>query len=243
MVRVELRATFGTVPELYDRARPTYPSELIADLRALTAGDRLLEIGCGTGKATRALVAAGFDVTCVELSDELAALARRNVPGARVEVADVEQWQGGPFDVVAAFTAFHWLVDGFGTAARLLSEGGSLAVVKTVHVLGDDAFFVEAQEDYDAVVPSPDNQPPPRPNEIEELELAAPFDRVAERRYLREIEYTPDAFIAVLSTYSGNIALPAAQREELFRRLHARASAQGTVRKLYVFALTVARKR
>jgi trans-aconitate methyltransferase len=128
MVRVELRETFGTVPELYDRARPTYPAELVADLRSLTVGDRLLEIGCGTGKATAALVAAGFDVTCVELSDRLAEVARRNVPTARIEVADVERWQGGPFDVVAAFTAFHWLADGYATAARLLRDGGSLAV-------------------------------------------------------------------------------------------------------------------
>jgi SAM-dependent methyltransferase len=243
MVRVELRATFGTVPELYDRARPTYPPELIGDLRASTRGDRLLEIGCGPGKATAALVAAGFDVTCVELSDRLAALARTNVPQARIEVADAERWQGGPFDVVAAFTAFHWLADGYATAARLTRDGGSLAVVKTVHVLGDDRFFVEAQEDYDAVVPSPDSGPLPLPDEVEALELEPPFELVADRRYLREIEYTPDDFIAVLGTYSGHIALPAAQRAELFRRLHARASAHGTVRKLYLFALTVACKR
>jgi SAM-dependent methyltransferase len=242
MVRVELRATFGRVPELYDRARPSYPPELFADLRALTDGDQLLEIGCGTGKATAALVAAGFDVTCVELSDRLAAVARRNVPEARIEVADVERWHGGPFDVAAAFTAFHWLVDGYATAARLLRARGSLAVVKTVHVLGDDRFFVDAQEDYDAVVPSPENRPPPLPDEVEALELRPPFELVADRRYVREIVYTPDELVAVLSTYSGNIALPTEQRDELFRRLHARAAAQGTVRKLYVFALTVARR-
>ena len=242
MVRVELRATFGTVAAQYDRARPTYPAELFSDLRGLTEGDRLLEIGCGTGKATTALLAAGFDVTCVELSEELAAVARRNAPQAHVEVADVEQWEGGPFDVAAAFTAFHWLVDGYATAARLVRDGGWLAVVKTVHVLGDDRFFLDAQEDYDAVVPGPDNRPPPRPDEVEELPLEPPFELVADRRYLREIEYTPDELIAVLGTYSNNIARPAAQRDELFRRLHARASAQGTVRKLYVFALTLARK-
>src|SRR5262249_3102688 len=45
MVRVEPRATFGTVAEAYDRARPTYPAELFEDLRDLTEGNRLLEIG------------------------------------------------------------------------------------------------------------------------------------------------------------------------------------------------------
>jgi hypothetical protein len=45
------------------------------------------------------------------------------------------------------------------------------------------------------------------------------------------------------SPYSAHIARPGPQRDELFRRLHARASAQGTVRTVYVFALTVAVKR
>jgi len=243
MVRVELRRTFGTVAGLYDRARPTYPDELFADLRALTDGDRLLEIGCGTGQATRGLAAAGFDVTCVELSQDLAALARRNVPTARVEVADAEHWSGGPFDVVAAFTSFHWLADGYGTAARLLREDGRLALGGTVHVLGDDRFFVDAQADYDAVVPDPANAPPPRPEEVADLELDPRFELAARRRYVREIEYTPDAYIDLLATFSSNIALPAEQRDELFRRLHDRAAAQGTVRKLYLFVLTIARYR
>ena len=242
MVRVHecLRTTFGTVPEQYDRARPGYPAALFDDLVALTGGGRLLEIGCGTGQATRDLVGRGFEVTCVDLSADLVALARVNVPGATYVVADAETWQDGPFDVVASFTAFHWLADGCATAARLLRPGGALAVVETHHVLGDDAFFAEAQEDYDAVVPRPDNRPPPRPEEQGDLELdASLFERATVRRHQAEIEYTPDEYIDLIGTYSNNLALPAAQRAELFRRLHARAAAQGTVRKLYVFALTV----
>jgi ubiquinone/menaquinone biosynthesis C-methylase UbiE len=50
-----LRASFDDVAERYDRARPGYPAELFDDLAALTglrAGDRVLEIGPGTGQAT-----------------------------------------------------------------------------------------------------------------------------------------------------------------------------------------------
>ena len=85
MDRVGLRATFDEVPELYDRARPTYPDALFDDLGALVGdrprhgGLRLLEIGPGTGKATVALVARGYEVTAVELGERLAAVARRNV--------------------------------------------------------------------------------------------------------------------------------------------------------------------
>ena len=73
--REELRQTFGQAAERYDRARPEYPEELFDDLVALaglTPGDRLVEVGCATGKATRPLAGRGFRITCVELGAELA---------------------------------------------------------------------------------------------------------------------------------------------------------------------------
>lgn len=244
--RERLRVTFGRVPELYDRARPSYPAELFDDLRAQTTGERLLEIGCGTGQATRDLVARGFDVTCVDLSPELAELARRNVPGAEVVVADVEQWHGPEFDVVASFTAFHWLAPEtrYLTAARLLRGGGTLAVVHTHHVRNDDPFWVASEAEYREFFPRPDNRPMPLPDEVSELEIDRElFEPVAMQRYAVETEYTPDAYIALVSTYSEYIALPAARRADLLPRVRARISEQGTVRKLVLYELTLARKR
>lgn len=63
--RETLRRTFETAADLYDAARPSYPAELFDDLVSLAGlkrGDRLLEIGCATGKATRALLERGFSV-------------------------------------------------------------------------------------------------------------------------------------------------------------------------------------
>ena len=47
------------------------------------------------------------------------------------------------------------------------------------------------------------------------------------------LTYTADAYVAVLGTFSDNLAIPAEQREELFRRIHARIAARpsGTVTK------------
>jgi SAM-dependent methyltransferase len=244
--REQLRVAFGRVAEQYDRARPSYPPQLFDDVAELTEGRRLLEIGCGTGQATRDLVARGFDVTCVDLSPELAALARRNVPEAEIVVGDVEAWAGAEFDVVASFTAFHWLAPEtrFETAARLLRPGGTLAVVHTHHVLNDDPFWPASQADYDEVVPRPDNGPPPLPDELAELEVdESLFELRARRRYPVETRYDADEYLALIGTYSENIALPDAQRAELFRRLHERVAAQGTLRKLVIYALTAARRR
>src|SRR5260370_36469389 len=73
---------FNEVPQLYDRVRPTYPDELFADLAAITGMDRrssVLEVGCGTGQATRSLAALGYPVTAIEPGAGMAALARQRL--------------------------------------------------------------------------------------------------------------------------------------------------------------------
>ena len=252
--RERLHETFGSVAELYDRARPEYPAAVfddLAELARLEPGSRVLEIGPGTGKATIELARRGYAVTGVELSPELAEVARRNVPEAMFVVADFESWEPreGGFDAVAVFNAFHWIAPEtrYAKPARLLRPGGTLAVVGAPHVLPEDGdpFFAEVQEDYDAVVPHPDNHPPPRPDEIEgwaaEWRASGFFEDVEERHHLVAIPYTADEFIAVLGTFSDNLALPAEQREELFRRIHTRITArpEGTVTKHHLLVLTV----
>src|SRR5215472_9341762 len=93
-----LRDTFDRAADLYQRARPDYPDELLDDVvtvAGLTTGNRLLEVGCATGKATLPLARRGFRITCVELGAHLAEAARRNLAGLDVEVVEgrFEDWQ------------------------------------------------------------------------------------------------------------------------------------------------------
>jgi SAM-dependent methyltransferase len=258
--RRRLRATFEEVPELYERARPLYPPELFDDLVAyarLKEGSRVLEIGCGTGQATLPLAERGLEVVCVELGAGLAAFARRKLAGfPRVEVVQAvfEDWEAeeASFDAVVAFTAFHWLDPEvkYSKPARLLRPGGALAVAETDHVQveGGDPFWPEVQADYDAVVPSDENRPPPRPEEVDELraeiEETGLFGDVEVRRYLADVTYTAEEYIGVLGTYSPNLAMEPATRERLFDRIRRRVEARpgGRVRKTYLFTLNLARR-
>jgi protein-L-isoaspartate O-methyltransferase len=77
--REPLRRTFDSAADLYEAARPSYPAELFDDLvelAELKARDRLLEIGCATGKATRFLLERGASIVCVEMGAQLAERAR-----------------------------------------------------------------------------------------------------------------------------------------------------------------------
>jgi SAM-dependent methyltransferase len=258
--RIRLRATFDEVAELYEQARPGYPAEVFDDLLALTglaAGHRVLEIGCGTGQATRTLAERGLEVVCVELGANLAAVARRVLGGyERVRVVN-EPFEGyvdrEGFAAVTAFTAFHWLDPGSRCeqAASLLQPGGSLAVVETQHVLlpAGGGFWRAVQRDYDDLLGQRAGGPPPPaeavPSLESEIEASHRFGPVEVRRYEWQVEHTADDYIAVLETYSGHRTMEPVVREELFRRIRQRIAEEPgeRIRKTYAAALTVARLR
>jgi SAM-dependent methyltransferase len=258
--RHRLRATFEGVAELYDRARPRYPAEVFEDFRAVTGlgpGARVVEIGCGTGQATRALAERGFEVVAVELGSRLAALAQDNLAAFdNVEIVNAafETWQPrqADFDAAASFTAFHWIDPHvrYGRVASLVRRSGALAIFEAPHVLlqDGDPFWAEVQEDYDAVIPHPDNRPPPPPDEVgdlaAEIDGSGYFHTVAVRRRLWQVTYTADEYVALLGTFSPNLALDPETRRRLFDRIRRRIESrpEGTVTKTRLATLNVARR-
>jgi SAM-dependent methyltransferase len=226
-------------------------------LAGLAPGDRVLEVGCGSGKATPGLAERGLEVVCIELGAGLAAVARRNLapyPRVRVVEAPFESWEndGPPFAAVAAFNSFHWVdpTVRYPKAASLLKPHGALAVAGYVHVLpaDGDPFFLDVQADYEAVLPGEDHRPPPDPGDVEELsgeiEGSGLFRVVGHRRRVVDIVYTADEYLAVLETFSGHRALDADHRPELLTRIRRRIESRpgGRVRKSYLMVLTVARR-
>lgn len=216
-----------------------------------------MEIGPGTGQATQALAEHGFEITGVELGEQLAAAARRKLsrfPNVEIVTANFETWEPevAGFDAVVAFTAFHWIDPEmrFEKPARLLRHGGALAVVATKHVLpaGSDSFWVEVQADYDAVVPSPDNRPPPAPEDVadlsEEIDASGVLRTVAVRRYFWDLSYTADEYLAVLDTYSGHRTIEEPKRRELYERIRRRIEERPgrSVRQTRLGMLNVARR-
>jgi SAM-dependent methyltransferase len=247
--------TFDTAAELYEQARPGYPPALFVDLSAAlgtrAAHARVLEIGAGTGQATRGLLDQGWSVVALEPGARLAAVARRVLAGrGDVEVVEqpFERWDPRdrePFDLVLAATSWHWVDPrvGYRRAAEVLRPGGHLAVVATEHVLppdGDD-FFRQVEAAYDEVGLGDGRGGPAHPDTIEPPDVAALrasgcFEEPAVRRYLWALDYTADEYVALLSTYSNHIAATPEQRATLFAAVRHLIGGRpsGTVRKHYL---------
>jgi SAM-dependent methyltransferase len=101
---------FDAIGDRYDEAFPHKEGQVAGGkwlAEQLPPGSHVLDLGCGTGLPTaRQLVEAGHRVTGIDLSPEMVKLARENVPEGdfrRMDIADVEKQELGPFDGVAAF--------------------------------------------------------------------------------------------------------------------------------------------
>lgn len=224
--------SFNEVAALYDRARPGYPPELVEDVFRLTglgAGDRVLEIGCGTGQMTVPLARHGVRLTALEPGNALAAVARRNFAGyptVQVLESTFEAYRlpQTPFDLVISATAFHWIDPGVRVvkAARALRPGGYLAVVETHWGAGRerDPFSVRSQDCYlrwdpearpGFLPPTLDELPSTRP----ELEEASAFEPVQRRLYEQVNRYCSEGYLDLLRTFSNVLGLDGQAREGL----------------------------
>jgi len=131
---------FDEIADEYDRRRPAYPDELIDQacrVAGIGSGDRVLEVGCGSGQLTRGLVARGLHVTVLEPGKSLIALARQNLEGAgEVEFVNAQFEDAllprAQFAAVFSASAFHWVDPkiSWQRAADVLVAGGTLALVQ-----------------------------------------------------------------------------------------------------------------
>jgi SAM-dependent methyltransferase len=124
--------SFALVADAYERARPGYPEEAVRWLVGDTPCD-VVDVGAGTGKLTRSLVALGHRVTAIEPLPEMLELLIAAAPGAfdLLGSAEVIPLPDASADVVTSAQAFHWFDHAVALPeiARVLRPNGRLALV------------------------------------------------------------------------------------------------------------------
>ena len=142
---MEPRFTFDRIAGLYDSARAGYPDAVFERLAKLAEpGRSVLEIGCGTGKATVGLAAQGLTILALDPGPSMIAQARNNLgddADVRFVTSTFEAWipDAANFDLIAAAQAWHWVPPDIGLpkAASLLRRNGVLAIFGNDWVLAD----------------------------------------------------------------------------------------------------------
>lgn len=225
----EQRLVFGEVADVYQKARPTYPPGLydaIAELSGAGAGDRVLEVGAGTGKATEGFVARGFAVTAIEPSPEMAAVLRGRFPDLAIHECGLEEWplEQDAFAVVGAGQSWHWVDVSIGApkAADALRPGGWIALFWNRHDLDECEWHNELQPIYAAHKPAMTHknirhtQLNVHESNLVKLLDTERFGEIVVREIPWMERYTSDAYVRLLGTYSDHRMLP----DDLRARLH-----------------------
>ena len=251
--------TYNRAAEAYRAVRPVYPTAMFDRIEnyasALPSVPRVLEIGAGSGQATRQMLVRGWAVVALEPGADLAQSARDDLG----EFGDVEirvsrfedaELPDRGFDLITAATAWHWIdpVVGFPKSARLLRPEGVLALWWNAHVPETtDPGWVPIRRVYEQVAPHLARLAPLTPDRpdydpVSELAAAPWFTDVEQHDFPFAVSYTAAEFLALIGTYASHRTLD----ERTRRRLHAALTdvidteLNGTVTKPYNCLLVLA---
>lgn len=229
---MERALSFGSVAEDYERYRPGYPDDLVELIigRATGVVGRAIEIGAGTGKATRVFARAGIEVTATEPDPQMLAVLRRECAGlpVRAELKAYEEVVPGPepYDLWYAAAALHWTrrEGRWERAAALLRSGGLVASFGGPMDIDDDelaaAEFAVVERylpGHSIEAPSPGADGMNWP--ADELLAADRFTDVRQHTVPRRMIMQRVDYLRHLNTISAYRMLPDADRDAIFAQL------------------------
>ena len=155
----EKRTHFDEIVVNYNNTRPEYPDKLFADVIDFIGPGtkKALEIGAGTGKATFPFLEMGYNVTAVELGENMAGFLKerfKEYTNFNVLVSAFEDvlLDKSSYDLIYAASAFHWVNAEIGcpTVFDLLKSGGVFALFRYNFIaMHNEALTAEIDAVYD----------------------------------------------------------------------------------------------
>ena len=207
--------SFGSQAAAYERARPGYPPAAVD--AALPDGARtVVDLGAGTGKLTRSLVARGLDVVAVEPDPGMRAWLASAVPGARLLAGTAEALPvpDASADAVLVAQAWHWVdpARAVPEIARVLRPGGRLALLWNIR--DEQVPWVGALgELLRAIAPAPTD------TAMDEPVIGPPFGAPQRRDVAWTHRLARDGVLDLVASRSYVIALPEAERATVVDRV------------------------
>jgi SAM-dependent methyltransferase len=222
--------SFDLVADVYERARPEYPAEAVAWLAEkldLHDGRTVLDLGAGTGKLTRALVATGARVLAVEPGEAMLGELRRVLPDVEALLGGAEAipLPDGSVDGITVAQAFHWFrhAEALPEMHRVLRPHGGVGLIWNAR--DQEAPVTSSVNELLADFVPPERAAPGTWSD--ELRKSDLFGALEERRFRFTQTLDADAFAGRILSISFVAAAPAEKRVELEGRLRKLVAAEG----------------
>ena len=254
------RTSFDEIAKLYDEARPCYPHQLVKDVLRLSElpkrNAKILEIGSGTGRATEHFISKDHDFYCIEPGPKSIEIARSKLlefKNISFENVRFEDWnnKGKDFDLVFSGQAFHWVDShiGFKKAAEVLKVNGCLALFWNTTSPQKTELDLALDEIYNRYVPFFSRHlVESLPDEAiimqqEKLKESGKFERIKSKRYSWIVDYTAEAYINLMKSFTDVHLLSDGIKKALFKGIRREIKNYGGVyTKSYRAVLLAARK-
>lgn len=256
-------ASFDVFAGNYHSVRPRYPASLFEDIKeqcGIDDSSSLMEIGAGSGIATVELAKLGCHIIAIEPGTHLAAIAREQTEKFKnVEVIGsiFENFQtADKFDVILAFTAFHWLKQGdkYQQVLDLLNSSGSLVLVWNSFFQSDSPATIEVNSAYQEFLPDiyPEESIVADVNEgvlsklshREQEVVANPlFSPVFLRKYLTSYNYDDQTYPKLLNTFPKIVEVEGETRLNFLKRISEIVKRHGKISVPVLTTLIICQRR
>lgn len=231
---MERRLTFGAVAKAYEQFRPGYPDavvDVVLDYAARPVRFAL-EIGAGTGKATRAFARREITVTATDPDPAMLVELRQHVPAAvaTLPAAFEHLPLDCTYDLVFAAASLHWTLaaDRWSRVAALLVPGGVFANLGGPFELADPRLAAKVAAARSELLPDDViRAPEPDPSDSalrwpgNELINSSLFTDVRQVGIPRRLELSRDEYIGHLGTVSAFLTLSELDRRTVFGNIRA----------------------
>lgn len=158
-----LAGSFNSIADDYDAYRGGYPDEVVSDIiyiSGVSNVSRALEIGCGTGQATKSFAKSGMSIVCVEPGLNLMKKAQANLASqdhVKFENSKFEDYDlnGHTYDLVYAAQSFHWVDKSrsYDMVHRALKPGALFAAFWKIGGPQSDPLSIALSEIYASYLP------------------------------------------------------------------------------------------
>lgn len=264
MINKSFGWTFNTVADEYDKWREEYVPELFKDIFTFNKIGKLsnvLEIGIGTGQATKPFLETGCTLTAVERGVELSKMCLnkyKNYPRFSVITLPFERYEQSKetYDLIFSASAFHWIPEeiGYSKVFDMLKHGGSFARFANhpfYNKKGQEELWADIEKVYEKYMP-------PKPSNTKEvLEYTGKmaeyrsniarkygFTDISYKLYKRSITYTSDEYIKRICIQNDVIALDEKSRLLLCNGIKSVIDSYGGIIHMYdTIDLNLARKQ